>query len=112
MFYSNNEYAYYMNQLAVSFGLGQSAKLSVFERTTESTIANTRHIPEELAATGHISLSRNEISRRVGQLFVDRSQVNYVYWTYRDLPAPAPLASSQPLPPTASHCLFHCADES
>jgi len=65
-----------MEKLAVSFGLGQSAKLSVFERTTEMTIAETRHIPEQLAAGGSISLSRNEISMRVGQLFVDRSQVN------------------------------------
>ncbi|KAJ1638842.1 hypothetical protein T492DRAFT_941210, partial [Pavlovales sp. CCMP2436] len=65
-----------MEKLAVSFGLAQSSKLSVFEHNTESTIASTRHIPEQLAATGHISLSRNEISRRVGQLFVDRSQVN------------------------------------
>jgi hypothetical protein len=47
-----------MEKLAVSFGLAQSAKLSVFERTTESTIAHTRHIPEQLAASGKISLSR------------------------------------------------------
>jgi len=65
-----------MEKLAVSFGLAQSAKLSVFEQTTESTISNTRHIPEQLAHTGKISLSRKEISMRVGQLFVDRSQVN------------------------------------
>lgn len=47
-----------MEKLAVSFGLAQSAKLSVFERTTESTIADTRHIPEQLANSGKISLSR------------------------------------------------------
>lgn len=47
-----------MEKLAVSFGLAQSAKLGVFERTTESTIANTRAIPEQLAHSGKISLSR------------------------------------------------------
>lgn len=47
-----------MEKLAVAFSLAQSAKLGVFERITEATIQNTRSIPEQLAQTGKISLSR------------------------------------------------------
>jgi len=63
-------------KLAVSFALAQSAKLGVFEVTIEKTIAETREIPEGMAKTGKISLKRRDITRRIGQLFVDRASIN------------------------------------
>lgn len=65
-----------LTKLAVSYGAAQSVKLGLFERTINKTIANTKHLPEDLAKKGKISLSRKEISRKIGELFIDRSSVN------------------------------------
>ena len=65
-----------MEKLAVSFALAQSVKLGVFERTVEQTILETRSIPERMAYDGTIRLKRKQITRRIGQLFVDRASIN------------------------------------
>lgn len=62
--------------LAVSHGLSQSMKLSYFEDRVLKRINETKHIPEELAKEGRINMSRREISRQIGSLFLDRSSVN------------------------------------
>jgi len=62
--------------LAVSHGLSQSMKLSYFEDRILKRINETRHIPEELAKQGRITMSRRQISRQIGALFLDRSSVN------------------------------------
>ncbi len=36
----------------------------------------TKNIPEELAHRGKISLARKEISKRIGELFIERTSVN------------------------------------
>lgn len=61
-----------LERLAISWGLAQSIKLGAFESATRATIENTRHLPEELAHSGHITASRREISRLMGRLFLDR----------------------------------------
>ena len=63
-------------KLAVSFALAQSVKLGVFERTVEQTIQETRSIPERMALDGKIRLQRTSITKRIGQLFVDRASIN------------------------------------
>ena len=63
-------------KLAVAFALAQSAKLGVFEATVEQTIQNTRSIPERMARDGKISLGRKQITKQIGQLFVDRASIN------------------------------------
>ena len=63
-------------KLAVSFALAQSVKLGVFERTVEQTIQETRTIPERMAIDGKIKLTRTSITKRIGQLFVDRASIN------------------------------------
>ena len=63
-------------KLAVSFALAQSVKLGVFERTVEVTIKETRAIPERMAIDGKIKLTRTNITKRIGQLFVDRASIN------------------------------------
>eukprot|EP00744_Colponema_vietnamica_P018464 GILI01026062.1.p1 GENE.GILI01026062.1~~GILI01026062.1.p1 ORF type:complete len:361 (-),score=70.57 GILI01026062.1:36-1118(-) len=65
-----------VEMLSISFAFAQSVKLAVFEEAVETTINKTKHIPENLARTGHISLARDDISRKIGELFVERSYVN------------------------------------
>lgn len=83
-----------LTKLAISHGLGQSAKLSVFEETIDRTITKTKHLPEDLARKGKIFLSRREISQKIGELFIDRSSVNLhsdildepeFFWEYPEL---------------------------
>jgi len=65
-----------LEKLAVSFALAQSAKLFVFEARLDVTINSVKRIPEELAESGSVSLTRNELSRMMGKLFIARTQVN------------------------------------
>lgn len=65
-----------LTKLAVSFGLAQSVKLTVFEATIDRTIADSRRLPEDLARKGKIFLSRKQISCKIGELFIDKSSVN------------------------------------
>lgn len=61
-----------LERLSVSCALAQSIKLGAFETSMRATIENTKHLPEELATSGEITASRREISRLMGQLFLDR----------------------------------------
>ena len=65
-----------MQKLGVSYGLSQSVKLSVFETRIDTTIEKTRYIPEELANTGGISMSRKQLSKKIGALFLERNSIN------------------------------------
>ncbi|MBP6952214.1 MAG: RMD1 family protein [Alphaproteobacteria bacterium] len=65
-----------LQMLAVSYGLSQAVKLSAFEARIDNTIKMTKNIPQELAHRGKISLSRKEISKRIGELFIERNSVN------------------------------------
>ncbi len=65
-----------LQMLAVSYGLSQIVKLAAFEARIDNTIEMTKNIPQELARRGKISLSRKEISRRIGELFIERNSVN------------------------------------
>ncbi len=65
-----------LQMLAVSYGLSQAIKLSAFEARIDNTIQMTKNIPQELAHRGKISLSRKEISKSIGELFIERNSVN------------------------------------
>lgn len=65
-----------LQMLAVSYGLSQTIKLSAFEARIDNTIEMTKNIPQELARRGKISLSRKEISKSIGELFIERNSVN------------------------------------
>jgi len=62
--------------LTVSHGFAQSVKLGAFENTISSSFEKTRHIPVNLATKGKIPLSRKEIRKKMGALFLDRSSIN------------------------------------
>jgi len=66
----------YQLKLAISYGLAQSVQLELFESEIQNTIDQNSYYPKQLAKNGNISLSRKEISQRLGQLFLARSSIN------------------------------------
>lgn len=62
--------------LAISYGLGHSIKLSALETALKKIFIHTRHIPEELSREGKIVLSRKEMRKMIGQLFLERNSIN------------------------------------
>lgn len=83
-----------LTRLAISHGLAQSVKLGSFENTIRKTFNHTKHIPEDLAKQGRIPLSRKEIRRKMGELFIERNSINLhadvldtpeFFWEYAEL---------------------------
>lgn len=83
-----------MSRLAISHGIAQSVKLGTFENALRKTFNHTKHIPEDLAKHGRIPLSRKEIRRKMGELFIERSSINLhvdvldtpeFFWEYSEL---------------------------
>ena len=76
---------------SLSQGMAQSIKLASFETNAITTINNTSYIPKSLAQDGKIKLSRQEIAKIRGQLFLTKSDIilNYdlldkpdFFWEY------------------------------
>lgn len=65
-----------LSKFAVSHGIAQSVKLIIFEDSIQKTFDTTKRLPEELAEKGNISLSRKEISQKMGELFIERNYIN------------------------------------
>lgn len=63
-------------KLAVSYGLAQSVKLSVYEGAIEQVLAATDPITQSLAKKGKIPLSQRDIGRKIGELFLERNTIN------------------------------------
>lgn len=63
-------------KLSFSHALSQSVKLSSFEEEIYETIQNTRHLPQELAEKGCISLSSEQLAKLMGALFAQRDSMN------------------------------------
>jgi uncharacterized Rmd1/YagE family protein len=83
-----------LSRLAISHGLAQSVKLGTFESALRKTFNHTKQIPEDLAKHGRISLSRREIRRKMGELFIERNSINLhvdvldtpeFFWEYSEL---------------------------
>lgn len=83
-----------LTKLALSQGIAQSVKLGSFETSLKTTFQLTKLIPEDLAKYGKISLSRKEIRRKMGELFIARNSVNLnmdvldtpeFFWEYPEL---------------------------
>lgn len=60
---------------SLSLGMAQSIKLASFESNAITTINNTSYIPKSLAETGKIRLSRRDIAKIRGQLFLTKSDI-------------------------------------
>lgn len=65
-----------LTKLAFSYGLSQSVKLSLFEDSVDKTIEDNKSIPHELIKTGKISLSKEELAKKIGFLFAERNYIN------------------------------------
>jgi uncharacterized Rmd1/YagE family protein len=83
-----------VTKLAISQGLAQSVKLGTFEIALQRTFNSTKLIPDDLAKFGRIPLSRKEIRRKMGELFIERSSINLhvdvldtpeFFWEYPEL---------------------------
>jgi uncharacterized Rmd1/YagE family protein len=72
-------------KLAISHGIAQSVKLGTFELALQKTFTLTKQIPEDLAKFGKISLSRNQIRKKMGELFIERNSIN-LHWDVLDQP--------------------------
>ncbi|CAI5736619.1 unnamed protein product [Peronospora farinosa] len=63
-------------KMALSFAMSQSATLSAFETRVEDRIRSTKHIPSRLASVGSIQYSQEDMSKLIGQLFIELADVN------------------------------------
>ena len=75
-FISLREKKNYMTKLAISHALAQSVKTSLFEDLLATTIMTTQPLPEQIALTGSINMSRREIHQQIGQLFILRINIH------------------------------------
>ncbi len=73
------------DKLACSYGLAQSTQLVAFERIVKKTIDTTRFLPEQLAKHGRIPLSKKEIQKKMGELFIERTSIN-LHFDALDIP--------------------------
>ncbi|KAJ3556187.1 hypothetical protein NM688_g2165 [Phlebia brevispora] len=75
----NYYYANYSRtKLSLSHALSQSVKISLFEELISSTIDETKDIPEIISETGKINMPHKEIMRKIGELFLLRTNINSV----------------------------------
>lgn len=70
----NDTDAFY--KLSLSYALGQSIKLATHEKELKTTIDKMTFIPRSLAKTGKTSLKRNEIAKKMGELYLQKSSIN------------------------------------
>jgi uncharacterized Rmd1/YagE family protein len=83
-----------ITKVAISHGISQSVKLGTFEIVIQKTYNQSKNLPEDLARYGRISLSKKEIRRKMGELFIERSNINLhvdaldtpeFFWEYPEL---------------------------
>jgi uncharacterized Rmd1/YagE family protein len=61
--------------LSLGHALAQSTKLASFEASIEETIKKTKYIPETLAQKGAISLSRTQLAKERGRVYLEKSHI-------------------------------------
>jgi len=65
-----------LTKLAISYAISQSVKLGTFETSILKAFNNNKHLPQDLATKGKIFLSRKEIRKKMGKLFIERNSIN------------------------------------
>lgn len=66
----------YMVKLSISHAIAQSVKISLFEELLDNTIEDTQDIPQEIASSGKVSMSKEDIMKSIGELFILRININ------------------------------------
>ena len=67
-----------MLKICIAHAIAQSVKLTLFEGLIEETIESTRSIPRKMAREGKFNMSRREVNKKIGELFIMRINVNLV----------------------------------
>lgn len=68
-----------LTRIALSHAVAQNVKLEVFEKYIQESIEANATIPDQLAKTGKIMLSKKELSKKMGELFLVKSSLNLHY---------------------------------
>ncbi|KAJ2959209.1 hypothetical protein NQZ79_g5291 [Umbelopsis isabellina] len=68
----------YLVKMTISHAIAQSVKMTLFERLIDDTINETKYIPQVMAESGKVHMSRVAITKKIGQLFIMRINVNLV----------------------------------
>ncbi|KAI9468381.1 hypothetical protein BX667DRAFT_512626 [Coemansia mojavensis] len=68
----------HMAKLAISHAIAQATKLSLYESLVDETIEATRYIPQRMAESGTVEMTRKGLIKKIGQLFIMRVNVNLV----------------------------------
>lgn len=66
----------HMLKLSISYAISQSVKISLFEELVDNTIEDTQDIPQQISATGAVEMTRKEIMKSIGELFILRININ------------------------------------
>jgi uncharacterized Rmd1/YagE family protein len=80
----------HMIKLAMSHGIAQSTKLSLFEEGMSRTMLAAQYVPKRLALTGKLGMNRTDVVKMIGSLFTSRVNVNLC------TPPLSPLSSHSP----------------
>ncbi|GIL62526.1 hypothetical protein Vafri_16738 [Volvox africanus] len=63
-------------RLAMSHALAQSTKLSVYEERVVALVEESRHLPQDLALHGRVSMSTKKLAQLIGKVFLQSSTLN------------------------------------
>lgn len=74
-----------LKKLSISYAIEQSIMLVEFEESIKKTLELTEHIPLDLAQNGRVQMSRREIAKKRGQLFITKSNI-YLHFELLDTP--------------------------
>lgn len=62
--------------MAISHALAQSTKLSVYEERVVALVEESRHLPQDLANHGRVSMPTRKLAQLIGKVFLQSSNVN------------------------------------
>ena len=66
-------------KISIAHSLAQNIKLDQFEKQVQDTIELNSNIPTKLSKSGKIGLSKKELSKKIGELFLVKSKINLHY---------------------------------
>lgn len=66
----------HMIKLTISHAIAQSTKLCFFEERMSETMLDAQHVPQTLALTGELNMTRTKIVMILGRLFKSRVDIN------------------------------------
>ncbi len=74
-----------LKKLSISYAIEQSIMLANFEDSIKKALEVTEHIPLDLAEHGRVPMSRREIAKERGRLFITKSNI-YLHFELLDTP--------------------------